>query len=142
MGVRRPDAARVEWAKAVLAGTWKKPAHRWKNKFAKSALALSEYPESLPVRLQVIRLGELAIAASPCEVYAETGLAIKEKSPFKATFNVSLANGYNGYLPTPAQHALGGYTTWPAVSSCLSVDAEPQIRREIARLLNAAAEEK
>lgn len=133
--VRRPDAERVEWAKAVLAGTWKKPAHRWKDKFANSALWLSQYPETLPVRLQVIRLGELAIASMPCEVYAETGLAIKEASPFEATFNVSLANGYNGYLPTPAQHALGGYTTWPAVSSCLAVDAEPKIRAEMIRLL-------
>lgn len=139
--VRRPDAARVDWAKAVMAGTWNKPAHRWKNKFAKSALALSEYPETLPVRLQVIRLGELAIAATPCEVYAETGLAIKEGSPFEATFNISLANGYNGYLPTPDQHALGGYTTWPAVSSCLAIDAEPEIRGEILRLLSAAARE-
>jgi len=135
--VRRPDTERVKWAKSVLDGTWKKPAHRWKNKFAQSALWLSEYPETLPVRLQVIRLGDLAIASMPCEVYAETGLAIKEASPLKATFNVSLANGYNGYLPTPAQHALGGYTTWPAVSSCLEIDAEPKIRAEVVRLLKA-----
>lgn len=136
--IRRPDEARIEWAKAVIAGTLKEPPHKWKRKFAKSALWLSEYPETLPVRLQVLRIGDLAIAASPCEVYAETGLAIKEASPFEATFNVSLANGYNGYLPTPAQHALGGYTTWPAVSSCLAIDAEPQIRAEVIRLLKAA----
>ncbi len=136
--VRRPDAERVAWAKAVLDGTWKKPAHRWKDKFAKSALWLSEYPETLPVRLQVTRIGDLAIAAMPCEVYAETGLAIKEASPFAATFNVSLANGYNGYLPTPEQHALGGYTTWPAISSCLEINAEPRIRTEVIRLLRSA----
>ena len=51
-------------------------------------------------------------------------------------FTISLANGYNGYLPTPKQHALGGYTTWPAVSSHLAVNAEPEIRAEILRLLN------
>jgi len=133
--VRRPGEEKIARAKSVLAGTWKKPAHKWKDKFARSALWLSKYPESLSVRLQVIRLGDLAIASSPCEVYAETGLAIKDASPFDATFNVSLANGYNGYLPTPAQHALGGYTTWPAVSSCLEIDAEPKIRRELIRLL-------
>ena len=133
--VRRPDAERLNWARSVLDGTWNKPAHRWKDKFARSALWLSEYPEKLPVRLQVIRLGDLAIASMPCEVYAETGLAIKDASPFDATFNVSLANGYNGYLPTPAQHALGGYTTWPAVSSCLEIDAEPKLRAEVVRLL-------
>ena len=137
--VRRPNAEKIAWAKSVLDGTWKKPAHKWKDKFARSALWLSRYPESLPVRLQVMRLGDLAIASTPCEVYAETGLAIKDASPFAATFNVSLANGYNGYLPTPAQHALGGYTTWPAVSSCLEIDAEPKLRAELVRLLKAAA---
>ena len=28
------------------------------------------------------------------------------------TFVVGLADGYWGYLPTPAQHELGGYETW------------------------------
>jgi len=133
--VRRPDKNRLVWARAVLAGTWKQPAHKWKGKFAKSALWLNDYPETVPVRLQAIRLGDLAIMAMPNEVYAETGLAIKEASPFKDTFTISLANGYNGYLPTPEQHALGGYTTWPAVSSCLATNAEPRLRREAIKLL-------
>ncbi len=25
---------------------------------------------------------------------------------------LGIANGYNGYLPTPEQHKLGGYETW------------------------------
>ena len=37
---------------------------------------------------------------------------IKAKSPFKDTFTIELANGANGYLPTPRQHDLGGYETW------------------------------
>lgn len=135
--VRRPDKERLVWARAVLAGAWKKPAHKWKNKYAKSALWLSEYPERLPVRLQAIRIGDLAIMAMPNEVYAETGLAIKEASPFEDTFTISLANGYNGYLPTPEQHALGGYTTWPAVSSCLETNAEPILRAGAIRLLQS-----
>ncbi|MDP6113536.1 MAG: neutral/alkaline non-lysosomal ceramidase N-terminal domain-containing protein [Planctomycetota bacterium] len=133
--VRRPDAARLAWAKDVLAGTWKKPAHKWKRKYAQSALWLSKFPPKIPVRLRAIRIGDLAIASAPCEVFAETGLAIKEQSPFEDTFTVSLANGYRGYLPPPEQHALGGYTTWPAVSSCLAVDAEPKVRAEVLRLL-------
>jgi neutral ceramidase len=64
------------------------------------------------VPLQVIRIGELGIAAAPFEVFAETGLQIKERSPFNATFTIELANGSYGYLPTPRQHELGGYETW------------------------------
>ena len=42
----------------------------------------------------------------------EIGLVIKRRSPLPQTFTVSLANGYNGYLPTPQQHRWGGYETW------------------------------
>jgi hypothetical protein len=83
-----------------------------------------------------MRIGDLAIATSPCETFTETGLAIKKASPMKQTFTISLANGYNGYLPPPEQHNLGGYETWRARSSYLAVDAEPQIRSTIIRLLN------
>jgi hypothetical protein len=38
-----------------------------------------------------------------------------------------LANAYHGYLPTPEHHALGGYETWRARSSCLEVDASTRI---------------
>ncbi|MFK5924452.1 MAG: neutral/alkaline non-lysosomal ceramidase N-terminal domain-containing protein [Verrucomicrobiota bacterium] len=138
--VRRPSAKRLAWAKAVKAGTAEKPAPHWQGIYAKHTLWLNDYPDEVPVRLQAIRLGKLAIMALPCEVYAETGLAIKARSPFKDTFNVELANGYRGYLPTPNQHRLGGYTTWPAVSSLLDVDAEPRIREESLRLLNEVAD--
>jgi hypothetical protein len=52
------------------------------------------------------------VASIPFEVFTETGLEIKAKSPFKTTFTVELANGHYGYLPTPEQHDLGGYETW------------------------------
>lgn len=46
----------------------------------------------------------------------------------------------NGYLPTPEQHALGGYTTWPAVSSYLEIGASSRIRDHLLRLLGKASE--
>lgn len=72
----------------------------------------------------------------------ETGLAVKRQSPLKPTFVIELANGYNGYLPAPEQHQLGGYETWRARSAYLAVDAEPRIRETMLRLLNEVAEEK
>jgi hypothetical protein len=48
---------------------------------------------------------------------------------------VSLANGYNGYLPTPEQHALGGYETWRARSSYLEVNASTEITTVLHELL-------
>jgi len=81
----------------------------------------------VPLIIQAMRIGDLGIAAIPCEVFAETGLAIKQQSPFQQTFTIELANGYNGYLPTPEQHKLGGYETWRARSSYLETDAAPKI---------------
>lgn len=73
---------------------------------------MKAYPKRVPLLIQAMRIGDLGIAAVPCEAFTETRLAIKQKSPFKQTFTIELANGYNGYLPTPEQHQLGGYETW------------------------------
>jgi neutral ceramidase len=59
--------------------------------------------------LQTIGIGDLGIAAIPFEVFTESGLEIKQKSPLKPAFTIELANGSSGYLPTPRHHALGGY---------------------------------
>ena len=139
LGVRRPDKKRIEWAKLVQGGKWNKPAHHWRDVYAHNTLELSKYPQTVSVKLQAIRVGELGIAACPCETFAETGLAIKKHSPLKPTFTIELANGFGGYLPPPAQHALGGYTTWPAESSYLEVQAEPKIRAALLALLTQVA---
>ena len=75
----------------------------------------------MKVVLQALRIGDLGICAIPCEVFVEIGLELRKKSPLKQTFTIELANGYNGYLPTPEQHKLGGYETWRARSSYLEV---------------------
>jgi hypothetical protein len=72
-------------------------------------------------------LGDLCINTTPCETFVEIGLELKESSPFETTFIIELANGYNGYLPTPQQHEWGGYETWRAKSSYLEVDASTKI---------------
>ena len=69
---------------------------------------------TFPWQLQAIRIGDLTISTLPNEVYALTGLKLKAQSPGAMHFNIELANGGEGYIPTPEQHVLGGYTTWPA----------------------------
>lgn len=137
--VRKPDAERIAWAEALLADSDAQGPHRWSRIYAQETLHLSEYPERVPVPLQAIRIGPIGIAACPCEVFAETGLAIKAGSPLPHTFTMELANGYRGYLPTPQQHGWGGYETWPARSSHLERNAEPKIREELLRLLSDVA---
>lgn len=110
---RRPTPALMDWARGVLArpdGT--PPKHPRERIYAERTLRMAEMPARIDVPLQVLRVGDLAIATIPFEAFVEIGLELKEKSPFPAAFVVSLANGSYGYLPTAAQHELGGYETW------------------------------
>jgi neutral ceramidase len=118
---RRPTAEQVADAKAVLAlknqvAIDKLP--RLAQNYARNVVKAAERSEeTLTVKIQAIRLGELAICGIPFETFAEIGLELKERSPFSTTMVIGLANGRFGYLPTPAQHRLGGYETWLGTNS-------------------------
>jgi hypothetical protein len=139
LAVRRSDEARLAWAKEVWAKAQGKKRFTRPEIYAREAIKLSAYLPTVMVPLQAMRIGELGIAAIPCETFAETGLAIKQASPLAPTFVIEIANGYHGYLPTPEQHAWGGYETWPARSSCLEIEAEPKIRQAALELLGEVA---
>ena len=139
LAVRRPDESRLAWAHQVLAQPDGPHPHRWSKIYAQEALHLSQYPATMKIKLQAIRIGDILIAAAPCEVFAETGLAIKQQSPLPNAFTIELANGYGGYLPPAEQHALGGYETWPARSSFLEIPAEEKIRSGLLTLLEQVA---
>jgi neutral ceramidase len=109
---RKPTPEMVEQAKRFLAEPDESKLPRRAKPYAQRVLALRERPEFADVKLQTLRVGDLGIAAIPCEVFTEIGLEIKAKSPFATTFTIELANGHYGYLPTPEQHELGGYETW------------------------------
>jgi neutral ceramidase len=135
LGVRLPSQEEVEQARQIVAKAGGPVMKTLEQIYARETVLLSEYPKEVEVILQAMRIGDLAIVAIPCEVFAEIGLEIKQKSPFKPTFTVELANGYNGYLPTPEQHALGGYETWRARSSYLETQASPKIVETLLSML-------
>ena len=123
---RKPTAEQVERAKQVLAEPDENKLPARAKPYAGFVLSLRSRPEFADVKVQALRIGRLGIAAIPCEVFSETGLEIKSKSPFQATFTVELANGHYGYLPTPEQHELGGYETWLGTNQ-LEKDASRKI---------------
>ena len=84
LAVRRPDEARLRWARTVVRGIHDRDSLTRPQVYAEEAIKLSEFPERVPLRLQAMRIGELGIAAIPCEVFAETGLEIKQRSPLTA----------------------------------------------------------
>ncbi len=138
LGVRRPNAAEVQRAKEILASA-PKPLKTSAQVYARETVLLEQYPPTVQCKLQAMRIGELGITGIPCEVFTEIGLEIKKRSPLKPTAVISLANGYNGYLPTPRQHQLGGYETWRARSSYLEVNASEKITATVMDLLGQVA---
>ncbi len=135
LGIRKPDAERRRWARMMWAEAQGAERLTRPQVYARETLLLEKFPDRLSIPMQAFKIGELGVSGIPNEVFAETGLAIKQLSPFKSTFTIELANGYHGYLPTAAQHGWGGYETWAATSSQLEVDAETKIRAEALRLL-------
>ncbi len=135
LGVRRPDEARLAWARRTLANDPDPKRLTRPEIYAQEALALAKFPAKVPVSLAAFRIGKLRIVTVPCEMFAETGLALKQEGGPGPLFIIELANGYRGYLPTPRQHGWGGYETWPARSSYLEEQAAPKIRASLLDLL-------
>ncbi len=134
LSYRVPDEARLKWAQEMKAKLGDKLPQSQAEIYALEALHLHER-QTTELKLQALRIGDLGITALPNEVFALTGLKLKARSPFALTMNIELANGAEGYIPPPEQHALGGYTTWPARTAGLEVQAEPKITAAMVALL-------
>lgn len=142
LGVRKATPAELERARRLVETTPRDPDGQFSDRkatYAREALLLDKFPDRVPVKLQAHRIGGLTIAAAPCEIFVEIGLDLKAHQPLEQHFTISLANGYNGYLPTPEHHAFGGYETWRARSSYLEVDASTKITRTLKELLAEVA---
>jgi len=133
--VRTVPEARLAWAKPIAEKLGDCVPRTRDEVYAREQILLSKTPPTRTLKLQALRVGELGVTAIPCEVYGITGLRLKAQSPLAPTMNIELANGEEGYIPPPEQHALGGYSTWEARTSCLEKTAEPKIVEAVLGLL-------
>ncbi|MFB3786774.1 MAG: hypothetical protein ACE15F_10440 [bacterium] len=139
LGVRKAPEQEVKLAKEYLEKNVKdRPVRNWEENYARETVLVDQMPDRVEIILQSIGIGDLGIAAIPCETFGATGLKLKKDSPFPLTMNISIANGAHGYLPPPDQFPLGGYTTWRARTSYLETEAEPKIVQTLLGLLKKA----
>jgi len=132
---RKPTAEQLARAREILARPKDvKPAHIREVAYANRTLALENVADEVSVPIQAFRIGDLGVAAIPFEVFTDTGLEIKKRTPLAKTFTISLANGSYGYLPTPEHHALGGYETWLGTNR-VEVEASRKITAQVLELL-------
>ncbi|MEQ8638964.1 neutral/alkaline non-lysosomal ceramidase N-terminal domain-containing protein [Gimesia maris] len=133
---RYPTAEEVTWAEAVKAKKIKPMStSRYSTYRTVLAYASPEMPPTIDVIVQTHRIGDLAVAAMPFEVFAEIGLELKQRSPIQPLMNISIANGSHGYLPTPGQHRLGGYETWIGVNK-VQLDASEKMVDALVEMLS------
>ena len=63
-----------------------------------------------PAEFHVLRLGDVAIATNPFELFIDYGIRIKAQSKAVLTFLVQLSCHHSGYLPTESAARGGGYS--------------------------------
>lgn len=136
---RVPDEQRLQWARRIDTETGDRLPKTQEEVYAREQIILYER-QNTEIVVQALRIGNMAIASTPNETYALTGLKMKLQSPLARTMVIELANGGDGYIPPPEQHLLGGYNTWPARSAGLEVAAEPKITETALQLLETVAQ--
>jgi hypothetical protein len=65
---------------------------------------------TIEVGVQGLRVGDVALIATPFEMFFETGMAIKTRSPIAHTEVLGYSNGTAGYLPRAQDYPRGGWS--------------------------------
>ena len=111
--LRRPSRQEVDWAREAVRGEMSmKPGAGLEVVEAHRILTLADdwTGETKETEVQVLSVGnDLAIVGLPGEVFAELGMAVRERSPFWQTLVIGLANEAIGYVPTRRAYEEGGY---------------------------------
>ena len=86
------------------------PGRRRLDKAREGTPGSYEDGDPVPIRLGVLRIGDVALASVDAELYSAIGKRLKEQSPMANTVMVTLANGManSGYIPDDA--SFGAYT--------------------------------
>jgi len=70
---------------------------------------LEHGPDTFQLELTGLKIGPVALIGIPGEPFTEIGVRIKETEGWKQIMPVCLTNGCEGYFPSPAAYAAGGY---------------------------------
>jgi neutral ceramidase len=72
---------------------------------------LDTRPETLDAAVQVIRIGDIWLAANPSELFTSLGLDLRRHWPGQDLFILGYCNGSIGYLPDALEFRHPGYAT-------------------------------
>lgn len=84
--------------------------------------------------VHVIRLGTVAFATNPFELFLDYGNQMKARSVAEQTFLVQLTNGVGGYLPTKKAEEGGHYSAFISSGSVGHVGGEQLVRQTLTEI--------
>jgi len=103
-GKKLLSLAKMPGFMAVFADILLKQRYPWK-----SVIEARDGFWSVPMRINTIRIGELALVTFGAETFTEIGMKVKSASPAKHTLFASVSDGCISYLHTEESHPEGGY---------------------------------
>jgi len=92
---------------------------------------LQELMDILDTEVHTVRLGNIAFATNPFELFLDYGNQIKARSLAEQTFLVQLCNGTEGYLPTEKAEKGGHYSAFVASGLVGHVGGEQLVRETL-----------
>ena len=98
-------------------------AQKYEHWATKLVAAVEDGHPTHDLQLQALRVNDILISAMNMEVFFETGLEIRARSPLPDTFVLGYTNGCFGYLPRGEDYPEGG---WQLEESYAVPDLIPQ----------------
>ena len=92
---------------------------------------LQEVMDILDTEVHIVRLGNVAFASNPFELFLDYGNQIKARSAAEQTFLIQLANGTEGYLPTEKAEKGGHYSAFISSGIVGHVGGEQLVRETL-----------
>ena len=90
-----------------------------------------DFVDVLPTEVHILRLGSVALATNPFELFLDFGNQIKARSNAEQTFLIQLANGTEGYLPTEKAEKGGHYSAFLSSGQVGHVGGEQLVRQTL-----------
>ncbi len=136
---RKPSEDEVEQARQTISSGLSSDLD---NAFAEELLKASACAETgVDIEIQVIAIGQLAVAGFPGELFAELGCQIKRLSLFPYTLINTLCNGSaTGYVFPRQAFEHGGYETRITSNSKLAVESGEWFVRHGVELLRSVGD--
>lgn len=85
----------------------------------------------LKTEVHVMRLGDIAFATNPFELFLDYGNQIRARSAAKQTFLVQLCCGAEGYLPTEKAEKGSHYSAYVSSGICGHIGGEQLVRKTV-----------